>query len=124
MVESGYDEEDYQKSGGDNRIIFGVIIFSSVTTALQEAMNSNQNQSQASDVVNLLLMNGANPNVTGNKQRTPLHYAAFSGNPLATKLLLKNGANPNTKSGRGLTPYKLSMKKGHNGVTTILKEQQ
>jgi hypothetical protein len=47
------------------------------------------------DIINLLLLHGANPNVKGKMGKTSLYQAINKGNPEIVKKLLDNGANPN-----------------------------
>lgn len=47
------------------------------------------------DMVEFLLCNGANPNNSGKRNKTPLYQAICSNNLKAVKLLLEHGADPN-----------------------------
>ena len=46
------------------------------------------------DIVNLLVATGADPNAKGEHGYTPLHEAAAQGHPATVDALLKLGANP------------------------------
>ena len=59
---------------------------------------------------NLLLNNGADPNVKCTMGETPLFQAVDMEKFDHVKILLKNGANPNITNDDGLTPL-------HNAVT-------
>ncbi|XP_029472319.1 ankyrin repeat and MYND domain-containing protein 1 isoform X2 [Rhinatrema bivittatum] len=63
-----------------------------------ERVNENK---YASDIVRLLLMHKANPNVLWSGH-SPLSLAIASGNDLAVRELLKYGADPNLPLGRGI----------------------
>ena len=51
---------------------------------------------QLRETLNLLLDNGANPNVEDKYKSTPLHCAAREGNEAMVKLLLEKGADPHS----------------------------
>jgi hypothetical protein len=51
-----------------------------------------------------LIENGADVNVKGADDATPLHVAVRVGNRALVKLLLEKGANPNATTTRGNTP--------------------
>lgn len=53
------------------------------------------------DVVQLLLESGANPNGTG-KEETPIQVACYTGNESLLEILLKYGADPNMAAGNAL----------------------
>lgn len=63
------------------------------------------------DIVDVLLKNGANANITNSNGLTPLHIVAMrtpSGHEKTAKILLKFGANIEMKSNSGLTPVQLA----------------
>lgn len=80
-------------------------------------------KSGASAVARLLLTNGADPNIAGDFEITPLHVAAASGAGAITfaKLLLENGADPDIISVCG-TPLLLAASSGASTVTRLLLE--
>jgi ankyrin repeat protein len=51
-----------------------------------------------------LLSNGANLNIVGNDERTPLHLEADSGHEELTRELLRKSANVDTAVDEGWTP--------------------
>lgn len=51
-----------------------------------------------SEVVELLLQHGANPNARTSSGRPALQEACMGGNPEPVRVLLKNGADVNAKS--------------------------
>lgn len=63
--------------------------------------------SRRSDIVKLLLENGAVVDIGNHQGDTPLHKASsiLGGTKGVIKTLLKNGANPNAKNNEGRTPF-------------------
>lgn len=57
-----------------------------------------------SEVVEILLEKGANPNIQDNKRKTPLHYATEFNCPESMEILLKSGADPDKQDEMGNTP--------------------
>jgi ankyrin repeat protein len=57
------------------------------------------------EIVQLLLVNGANPNSQNIDGCTALHVAATKSNPAITKALLQKGADPNLEDEIGWTPF-------------------
>lgn len=55
-------------------------------------------------LVTLLLENGANPNIPGGHNETPLHDAVASKQTTIVRLLVSYGADVNARNSRGLTP--------------------
>ena len=55
-----------------------------------------------SEVIDILIDNGANVNAKNKTDHTPLHYAGKS--QKITSLLVKNGADVNVKNNEGITP--------------------
>jgi len=55
-------------------------------------------------IVTLLLENGANPNIPGGHNETPLHDAVACNRTAIARLLVSYGADVNARNGRGLTP--------------------
>ena len=66
----------------------------------------------SSDVVNVLLSCGADPNFTDLRLRTPLHYAALHGNLDACLLLVKAGASVDVRDDQDMYPYYLARQSG------------
>ena len=56
-----------------------------------------------SEIIELLLQNGADPNIHGNKGWTPLMYACSHGNCKVAKRLLRFNANPQLVDNNGFT---------------------
>lgn len=62
-------------------------------------------------IIELLLENGANPNLQADTGHTPLHKASYTpGKNEIVKKLLKYGANPYIKDKRGLLPIDYAAK--------------
>lgn len=58
-------------------------------------------------VAELLISNGANVNVKGGDEKTPLHLACHEGLTLVAELLISNGANINVRDRDYRTPLDL-----------------
>ncbi len=56
------------------------------------------------EIVTLLLENGANPNIPGGHNETPLHDAVACNRTNIARLLVSYGADVNARNSRGLTP--------------------
>ena len=74
-----------------------------------------------SDIVKLLLENGADPNIIGNDGRTSLIFASKFGCTDVVKMLLKNGADPNIIDNRGKTAYDFALDTGNIEIVKLLK---
>ncbi|CAG0899414.1 unnamed protein product [Darwinula stevensoni] len=74
-------------------------------------------------LVELLLKQGANPNVMVRKNfLTPLMLAAEAGQGLICQLLLQHGAKAGTVNARGQTARSLAIMNEHHHIVTILDE--
>lgn len=69
--------------------------------------------------VKVLLAHGAPVNAGVEGGHTPLHSAAFNGNPAIVGLLLAHGADPNAANDGGRTPLDLARERGHEDVLQI-----
>jgi len=73
------------------------------------------------DVLELLLAHGANPNAKDHWDWSLLHYTTLWGYADMTKLLLNKGANPNTtENDSGQMPLHMSAKQGHRAIVELL----
>ena len=72
------------------------------------------------EIVRMLVNNGAMVNVKQQAGVTPLHSAAQNGNPDMLILLLENGAEINTRMEGGKLPADLAREKGFNEIAEIL----
>ncbi len=70
-------------------------------------------------VISVLLENGARIDATDKYGRTPLMWAAMKGNTLVARLLLDRGANVNAQSRRG-TALHLAVDEGHAKTAKLL----
>jgi ankyrin repeat protein len=74
-----------------------------------------------SDVVQLLLENGADVNVVGTDSGcTSLHYATSLGHVDLCELLIRYGADTDAQTAKLETPLHLAIAKGHREVVAIL----
>uniref|UniRef100_A0A1I8G2Q1 ANK_REP_REGION domain-containing protein n=1 Tax=Macrostomum lignano TaxID=282301 RepID=A0A1I8G2Q1_9PLAT len=74
-------------------------------------------------VINLLLKNGAAPNLTDSNGETPIFTAIRHRKIGAVQLLLRKGANPNVYSVTGDTPMSVAVALNETVLTHILQEQ-
>ena len=77
-------------------------------TALCNAAEYNH-----SEVAQVLLLKGANPNKRDVNGRTPLHYAARFNSTGVIKLLLQHGADRSLLNHEGYTPLKIARQWNH-----------
>ncbi|MGB7934757.1 MAG: ankyrin repeat domain-containing protein [Gammaproteobacteria bacterium] len=78
-----------------------------------------------SEVVQLLLMNGAEVDAVANGSGcTPLHYAASLGHVELCELLVRYGADTDAQTARLETPLHLAIARGHAGVVALLLKYQ
>lgn len=87
-------------------------------TPLQSAVAGNH-----TDIVRMLIKNGANPNVRERGGYTPMHVAADNGNAEIIQLLIFAGADLQAKSDDGKIPLDLASAKGHAQAVEILKRE-
>jgi ankyrin repeat protein len=73
------------------------------------------------DLVGLLLQNGADVNAKGWNAATPLHWAANNGHIQVVKLLLTKGAQINAKTDEDLTPLTFALRGGHEDIAALLR---
>ena len=69
-----------------------------------------------------LLENGADPNVSNNGHSTPLHQASSHGLLEAARLLLSYGAKVDEKDGNGETPLQVAASERRDEMTKLLIE--
>ncbi|OAQ99952.1 hypothetical protein LLEC1_04023 [Akanthomyces lecanii] len=78
---------------------------------------------QFSNIVKLLLENGANVEVKDEDGRTALSYIAEQGHEAIVKILLEKGANVEAKDRNGQTPLSWAAEKGHEAIVKMLLEK-
>ena len=72
------------------------------------------------EVVKLLLANGADPNLAKDNGATPLHVAAENGHQAVVGLLLGRQADPNLAFSDGVTPLSIAAQNGYQVVVELL----
>jgi ankyrin repeat protein len=72
------------------------------------------------EMVNLLLQNGANTEYTTHSNKTGLFFASSNGDKEIVKAYLGAGANPSTQNKYGMTPLAITSLKGHVDVVKLL----
>ncbi|MCK4823582.1 ankyrin repeat domain-containing protein, partial [bacterium] len=76
-----------------------------------------------SDIIELLVVNGADVNVKcGRYDGTPLHYAAREGHKENVEVLLEHGADVNAKNARGGIALHIAAHEGHKEIVELLLE--
>lgn len=117
-------------------------------TALYELFNGVEFRVRASfkfgeeqflKTANILLARGADPNIptshsqegrnnkllpvrSSRKGDTPLHLAAWAGEPALVRVLLDNGADPSLRNDFGVTPLQIAVTEGHSEIARELQE--
>ena len=71
-------------------------------------------------IVELLLEKGVDPNLANKDGLTPLYVASRNKHTKLVKLLLSNGANPNLEKENVATPLFLASRNGHMEIVTLL----
>lgn len=74
------------------------------------------------DIVELLLTNGADVDLTNERGETPLHRAVNTGNTGIVEMLLEAGAQVNAKTNTKITPLHVAAYKGIRGIVEMLLE--
>ncbi|MDD5326918.1 MAG: ankyrin repeat domain-containing protein [Phycisphaerae bacterium] len=72
------------------------------------------------DIVSLLLANGADVNAKNLHGQTPLHMASYHGYLDMTELLIAKGADVNAKDNSGTTPLSIAASENHKDIENIL----
>jgi len=87
-------------------------------TALHSALDAGR-----LDIVELLLVKGADANVRNNKGRTPLNIVVdWYGNLEIVELLLSKGADINAKDKNGKTALSYAVENGHTEIVELLRK--
>ena len=72
------------------------------------------------DVVKVLIDNGADVNAKDDSGDTPLHWAAFTGARKITRMLIAAGADVNAKDSEGWTPLHMAALHGQGRIVRML----
>lgn len=75
---------------------------------------------ESADIVELLLRYKANVNATDAHDRTPLHFASYSGNIAIALVLLENGADPLRTTKSGNSGSRIALKRNHKVLGALL----
>jgi ankyrin repeat protein len=81
-------------------------------------------QNKYKDIVDLLLKNGANPNLKNKNQDTPLNIACASGDIPIVQLLLDHHADINGQGKYGDSPLICACKSGYDDVVKLLLQHR
>lgn len=76
----------------------------------------------STEIVERVLLAGADANARQHGGFTALHAAAGSGRLDMVRSLLAHGGDPKVKTDDGQTPYDIAVAKGHTAVTQLLKK--
>lgn len=76
------------------------------------------------EILKLLLASKADVNAKAEYQRTPLHFAAQSGNAVTVKLLIERKADVDAQQRDSKTPLHLAASKGHVEIVKMLIENK
>jgi ankyrin repeat protein len=108
----GVNLDDVNKKGifGDTPLLIVIMQETSDHVALEEAK--------------LLIAGGADVNLTGEMDETPLHAAAQSGRLDIAKLLVSSGAVSGVRDEFGRTAYDLAKRMGFDELAKFLKESE
>jgi ankyrin repeat protein len=94
-------------------------LISAMTSNEEQLFNAVENDDVGE--VKQLLAAGANPNIADQYGRTPLYYAAVSGNKEIVKILLDYHADPNRADNDGRTPlHDAAGRSGNKEIVQIL----
>ena len=77
---------------------------------------------QIGNAVNVILKNGADPNVREQGGYTPLHAAAQNGDLAVIRTLIYGGADLEARSHDGKTPLDLALEADHLEAAKLLQE--
>lgn len=91
-----------------------------IDTELINAIKANDPIENITDIIN----RGANVNVKGVRNMTPLHEAAHNGNFEIAKLLLEHGAHSTVKNSVEATPVDIAEINGHNTTAQLIDNWQ
>ena len=72
-----------------------------------------------SDILQLLLKNGARTDIADDEGNTPLHFAAIRGSTEVGTFLLKLGAEPYARNKKGIVAYELSSREEVQAVFAV-----
>ena len=72
------------------------------------------------EVVQLLITEGADPNITDKDGNSPLHYAALYGNINMAKVLIEGGSDPKIADKWGATPLHNAAMHGCQDMVELL----
>lgn len=75
------------------------------------------------DIVELLLDHGADPNAAQHLGYTSLHSAAHNGDVETIRLLMNRGADANPVNDDGKTPLQMAEEGGHEEAAALLRER-